>query len=76
MAWHGALVVADRNSVLGGSPAQYSHVIKTIELGVLRSFKVDTRFLTKCCGHNEPIKVVVGLIADGHEGLAICSRAR
>src|ERR1017187_5019710 len=56
----------------GGSAAQYGHVVKTIELGALRGLEVDAGFLAKRRGHNEPVKVVVGLIADVHR-LAICS---
>jgi hypothetical protein len=66
MTWHRALVVANQNSAFGGCAAQYSHVVKTIELSALRGPKVDGRFLAKHSGHNELVKVVIGLIADAH----------
>ena len=63
---HRTLVVTDQNPAFGGSPTQYRHIVKTIELGALRGLEVNARLPAKRRGDNELVKVVVGLIANAH----------
>ena len=58
--------MADKNSAFGGSPAQYSYIVKAIELSLLRSLEVDARFLAKRRCDNELVKIVVSLKANAH----------
>jgi hypothetical protein len=66
VTWHCTLVVTDQYPAFRGSAAQYAHVVQTIKLGALRGLEIYARLLAKRRGHNELVKVVVGLIADAH----------